>query len=210
MTKLETNYPPFCSNSEDDNHCLQASMRMVLGALGIKTKFRDVNQMSDYEIGHYSWTPRATISLSEQVPGTKLYCLLDYEQFAERGEEYFRELNEGDPQWFELQKKHASTGFNKEQTAAKELVSKKLVETTKLDFKNIEKLLEDNLLIAVVDAGKLANENWSSGHFVVVYEQDDEYFTLHDPGLPPKEAWKVSKKNFMEAFKNELISVPRG
>jgi len=202
--------PKFYQNLKDDNHCLQASIMMVLNTLNINVSWDEVNEMTDYENNLYSWTPRTTVALAERIPGTKLVSGMDYRQFAARGEQYFKECNKNNPKWFELQKKHASANFKKEQIAAKEIVDNDLIEKCNLQKGDIEKLLSDNLLIALVDAGKLAEQNRSSGHFVVVYAQDDNNFILHDPGLPSHEAWTIDKEKFMKAFQNEIIIVPKG
>lgn len=200
--------PKFYQNLADDNHCLQASLMIVLNTLGREVSWEEVNRITEYKDGLYSWTSPATLVLAERVPGTRLISGMDYKQFAERGEEYFKEHNARTPEWFELQKQHASPGFKKEQKAAQMLVQKNLVEQRTITKEDIENLLQNQLLIAVVDAGKLAQETRSAGHFVVIYGQDKEHFILHDPGLPPQKARKVNKILFIEAFQNELIVIP--
>lgn len=70
--------------------------------------------------------------------------------------------------------------------------------------------MNSNLLIALIDAGKLANQNWNEGHYVVIYAQNNNNFILHDPGLPSYQAWIADKNKFMEAFRGELIVIPKG
>ncbi|MBI2624331.1 SEC-C domain-containing protein [Candidatus Parcubacteria bacterium] len=189
-------------------HCLQAAVMMVLNTLDGPASWEEVNEMTKYEEGKYSWTPAATVTLAERLPGTKLISNLDYRQFAERGEAYLREY--WDPAWYNDQKSYASPGFVREQQFAKNLVAKGLFEHRPIDRTEIERLLMDHLLIASVNASRLSGEEDTVGHLVVIYENLGDAFELHDPGLPPHPHWRVNKNVFAQTFQNELIVVPRG
>jgi len=178
-------------------------------ALEFPVSWQYVDTVTGYEPNLYSWAPRSAIALNSLAPGTRLYSVMDYKQFALRGEEYFKELNTAQPAWYELQKAHASIGFRKEQQAAKEALSLGLITNKYLQLGDIRELLEKNYIIALVDAGKLNGWGFSMGHFVFVYGEDGTDFLLHDPGFPRKKAWRVPKWLFMTAFENELISIPR-
>lgn len=205
-SKLPEEEPKFYQNWEDDNHCLQAAVMMVLNTLDGEVTWDEINRITDYEKDLYSWVPRAVVALAERIPGAKLISAMDYEQFAERGEVYLKEFMSSE--WFEAQKKNASVGFQKEQNAAQELIHKNLIDqkVTSVDF---DSLLDRRLLIALVNSKKLAQIDGNVGHFVVVYGKDKENFLIHDPGLPPIKAWKVNKYRFIDAFQGELIVVPR-
>lgn len=195
----------FYKNFRDDNHCLQAALMMVLNTVN-RASWDEVNRMTQYEENLYSWTPAAVVGLAGRIPGSRLISGIDYGQFAERGEEYLKESM--GQQWFELQQEHASPEFQKEQIAAKRLVEKGLTERKIIQKGDIEELLKRHLLIALVDAGKLTDQDWSSGHFVVIHDHDEESFYINDPGLPPRKNWRVDKEKLIEAFKDELIIVP--
>ncbi len=181
---------------------------MALEVVGKPITWNKVNSMTDYTDNLYSWTPQAVVSISKLIPSVKLISNLDYREFAKNAEKYFKEINKNMPEWFELQKAHASPTFSKEQNAAQELIKLGLYSQKILTLKEFEDLLKNNILIAVVDAGQLASESWHAGHFVLVYSSNGK-FTIHDPGLPPKKAWRVDKKEFMKAYKNELIVIPK-
>jgi len=203
--------PKFYKNWKDDNHCLQASVMMVLNTLNGETNWDEVNKITQYQDGLYSWIPVAAVVLAERIAGVKLFGRMDYKQFAERGEEYYREHNSEDPNWFELQKSHASPGFQKEQQASQILIQKDLFEQKSVFNKaEIEKLLGDHFLIALVDSGLLRGQNSSAGHFVVLYGQDNNNFILHDPGLPPIRGLIVEKNQFIKSFRGDLITIPKG
>ncbi len=198
--------PKFYENWKDGNHCLQVAVMMVLNTLNGPVDWKEVNKITQYEDGLYSWPPAAVINLAERIPGTRFISTFDYKDFSECGEDYARGYMK--PNWFKDQKQHASENFKKEQTAARGLMSKGLFRKMKIGKGEIEKFLSDHLLIALVDAGKMADKDWIAGHFVLVYGETDDKFLLHDPGLPCHSAWAVGKDQFMKAFQDELIIIP--
>lgn len=200
--------PKFYPNTDDDNKCLQAATAIVLNSLGYDVSFDDVIRLTHYTDNLYSWPASAVIAINEYVKDVKLVGLLDYNEFAKRGEAYLKEIME--PEWFELQKAHASVCFSKEQEDAKKLVAKNMYEKKQSNLDDIDNYLAEYLIIALVDAGKL-NSSRTSAHFVVLYgdERSAAGYLLHDPGLPPYRSRFVKKKQFGLAFKNSLILIPK-
>ena len=196
----------FFPNWPDDNHCLQAAIMMILNTNDHPISWEKVNKITQYEDGLYTWSPAGVISLSERITGVRMVSNLDYEQFAARGEDFLKESWSDD--WFKSQQLHASKHFEKEKTLTRKLIDKSLFKLKILKQEDIEQLLDGNLLIALVDAGRLVNQNYTAGHFVVVFDQDKDNFYIHDPGLPPQENWQVNKKDFTQAFRGDLIIVP--
>ena len=200
--------PKFYQNWEDNNHCLQASVMMVLNTLNGPVDWEEVNRMTGYENGLYSWSSKGTVALAKYIAGTKMKSNLDYKEFATRGEDYLKDY--WSAEWFNKQKENASSSFRREQDFAKELITENLFEKGSVEKKEIKSLLRRSLIIAVVDSRKLAGKEGAAGHFVVVYGENNNNFLLHDPGLPPRLSWAVDKDSFIKAFKNELIIVPKG
>lgn len=201
--------PKFYSNLPDNNHCLQAVVMMVLNSLVGETTWDEVNRITDYEEGLYSWTPRAAVALDQKIKGVKLISKLDYGTFAKHGESYLRQFMS--PEWFELQSFHASEAFKREQQAAIDCVSQNLFEhLLTITQKDIYEWLKDHLLIALVNSKVLKEEPGAAGHLVVVYTEENEKIFLHDPGLPPHPSWAVPVDRFMKSFKGDVILVPKG
>lgn len=201
--------PQFFENWPDNNHCLQASVKMALASLGKQLSWEEINRITDYADNLYSWTPRTVVSLASIIPEILLISSLDYCEFAKTGEKYYKNLLKDNPSWFETQRQCASPKFLKEQKAAKELTKLKLYQQKNLTLKDFEDLLINNSLIALVDPGQLEGRANYKGHFVFIYHQNENLFYLHDPGLPPKKVFKVNKKNFIKAYRGELIIIPR-
>ena len=202
--------PRFYSNP-DSNHCLQASVMIVLNSLVCNISWGHVNNLTEYDANYYSWAIKGALVISEKVAGTIFFSNMDYQRFADEGETYFKEFNANNPAWFELQKKNASPNFLREQGYAKGFLNARNASFKKISLgkNDIERLLTDNLLITLINAGVLANAV-SAAHFVVVYQQSESTFTLHDPGPPPKKAFTVQKNDFMRALQLDTIVVPKG
>lgn len=200
----------FQSNWPDDNHCMQACVKMVLDSLFKKTSWDKVNEMTHYQDSLYSWTPAGAVAINERISGVRMISTLDYQSFADRGEDYLKELWREDQKWFERQKKMATLGFKRERKDAQYLLSHNIFEHREITKEEIERLLKDGyLIIAIVNADLLAGREGSSGHFVLLYKQEGDDFIIHDPGLPPQEAWRMKKDKFMSAFRREAILIPK-
>jgi hypothetical protein len=201
--------PKFYSNLEDNNHCMQASMLIVLNSLHNNVSWKEINKLTDYDNRYYSWSTVGANALNDRIPGTLIISSgLDYKKFAEEGEEYLKKVMS--PAWYKLQKAHASPNFSKEQKEAIKIVKKGLGKyqksITKIDIVNY---LKKYLIIALVDPHIIKNTPGQSGHFVVIYDSTKNSFRIHDPGLPPQSKWKVDHDTFMRGFKGNLIIVPK-
>lgn len=197
----------FIRNQDDDNHCLQASLMMAASAVGHPISWVEVDQLSSYDANYYTWAPTVIEPFSKVVPGSKLISSIDYQAFSEHGESYLKQSWSLD--WFTLQQNHSSPNFKKEQEAAKYAIAKGLIQKKTCKLADLENLLKDNLIVVLVDAGKLEGKDYSSGHYVLVYGSDDKNFTIHDSGLPGHKKWNVDKKSFISSFRGDVIVVPK-
>ncbi len=57
-----------------------------------------------------------------------------------------------------------------------------------------------SLLQCIVNARSLNGTLGYVGHSVVVYGIDNEHITLHDPGAPSHEAWRITRAEFEKAW----------
>lgn len=199
--------PVFYANWEDDNHCLQAAVMMALAYKGLPTDWDGVEKLTLYDPRYWTWTFFGARALAKKLGDIKIYSDLDYGEFAKRGEEYLKEY--WAPDWYPVQKEHSSDGFKREQEAAKDFIENgTYVETDSITAADIDTLLDENVLIALLDVGLLEDDGEPRGHFVFVYDKNDDSYILHDPGLPPREAMEVDKEDFIKAL-GEVITIPR-
>lgn len=190
---------PFCPNTPDNFHCLQACIKMLLLRYFPDKKFADseIDAKTLQEGGH-TWLAPAACWLDELGLKTQLFLpdsLFNYATFANEGEKYLRK------QWpLEKYQKEENNGalknIDKVQNACKVLVSKKLWTPDKLDDRTLSTMLEDCNTLAI---GKTIYE-WLSGNYVngnphyvlVVKQYRPGQWRIQDPGRPPKEDKIVS------------------
>lgn len=199
--------PIFYANKPDDNHCLQASVLMVLNSLGHDMSWEQVNKLTKYDDRYYSWTIVAASIVSQYIPNTRLVTGLDYKKLANDGEEYLKFL--WPSQWYESQRQHASPGFKREQQFAKDFKGKFELVNRKLSSEELSNLIKDNLIISLINPYIIRAGNGVSGHFVVVYDSVDDRFIYHDPGNPPIEKAQANKDVFLSAANGEFLIIPK-
>jgi hypothetical protein len=199
--------PVFHANWPDNNHCLQATALMALNTLGIEATWSQINDATSYDRNLYTWAVGVAVVIAEHIPGTHFVSEWYYDQFSAQGEPYLA-ANWGTA-WFKQQKEHASADFAKERGWADAAVNKDVFKHAKLQGSDILPLLEKSLVIAAVNEPVLYNRPGQSGHYVLLFGGDDQKIWLHDPGLPPKPSQEVPLVKFNEAFRKEVIIVPR-
>lgn len=200
--------PVFFQNWPDDNHCLQASLMIVLNSLGHPVRWDDVNRGTGYEDRLYTWTITGAALLARFVKGVKLYAAIDYREFARQGELYLTRI--WNPSYLALQKNNASVNFAKEQKAAQAFVAANRFELRRLSQPELFGLLRDNLVILQARVNFLFPENGPGTHYVVLYAEDGDWAWIHDPGLPARRSARLPKSRVYAAYTGELIVVPRG
>lgn len=199
--------PKFYTNKPDDNHCLQASVLMVLNSLGHFISWEQVNKITRYDDRYYSWTIVAASIISQYIPNTLLVTELDYKKLADDGEEYLKSL--WPSQWYESQRQHASPGFKREQQFAKDFKGESKLVDHKLSSEELSNLIKNNLVISLINPYIIRAEDGVSGHFVVVYDSIDGRFIYHDPGNPPVEKAEANKDVFLSAASGEFLIIPK-
>lgn len=190
---------PFVSNSSDGKHCFEASLAMVVKYFKpeFDVSFENLDRITDKEPGKWTWPTAGMLWLLDNGFELKLVEDFDYEDFANRGEQYI--IDKVGPEVARAQ--IANSDVTRELQYARRFAKLNLVDCRLPDFKEIKKLLSEGyLIICNVNSTTLAGGPGYSGHFVVVFEGDDKTVTIHDPGLPPKPSQKVSHSVFERAW----------
>ena len=198
--------PVFYSNKPDDNHCLQASLLIVLNSLGYSVSWKEINRLTSYDSRYYSWTITAASIISQYIPKAKFMTRIDYRKFADQGEQYLKQI--WDENWFNTQQSHASPGFIREQNFAKNFKGNYVLLSKKPTVKKLTSLLKGNFLIALINPYIIRGEDGAAGHFVVVYSKFKNNFVYHDPGNPPIKGARSECEIFLKAMSDEFLVVP--
>jgi SEC-C motif len=202
--------PKFFPNQPDDNHCLQAAVLTVACATGHNLTADEVDNLTHYAPGRFSWAIRGATVLASLVSGARLKTMFDYQRFATEGEGYLRGI--WSVEKLKLQRENSSPNFADEQKAVSDFLESggmfDLV--TSFDRKAVVADLRQNLIISLVSAPMLYKQPVMTSHFIVLYGASEagNWLFLHDPGLPPKPTQRIEVEDFWKSFYTELIAVP--
>lgn len=125
----------------------------------------------------------------------------DYKQFVRFGEEYLRMI------WaeevFETQKQYSN--FQKERVLAKKFISQRKIKHIRrpATFPEIERYFRKGYIILVtLNPLVFTNKKGYASHIVLLTHIDSKWVNFHDPGLPPYEGRRVSRKIFQKAWRS--------
>ena len=190
---------PFYSNTSDNTHCLQAALRIVLKYYCPDKEYtwEELEKFTAKKEGLWTWGMQGLINMQKLGFDVIVREDFDSQQFIEKGEEYLKE--KFGKEVAREQIKHSD--IDQEREIAKEYVKLFGTKGIPASLDELKSLLDsDYLIIANVNSKALNNKEGYVGHFVVIYNYDDTYLYLHDPGLPPQEARKVSFVQFLKAW----------
>jgi hypothetical protein len=190
---------PFLSNTEDDTHCVQASLGMILKYFKPESNhsMEELEQITAKEENLWTWPLAMLLWLTQNNYDVKVIDLFDYEEFAEKGAKYIYEnLGEeiGSAQ-------EQNSDLPAEQARAKQLIGK-------VDKKNeiptqddVRTFLEQGYVpLCRVNMATLNGVEGYMGHSIIVKGFDNEGLIINDPGLPPQEDRHVSTEAFEQAW----------
>jgi hypothetical protein len=190
---------PFYSNTPDDTHCFQASIRSVLKYFLPRKEFgwAKLDKMTAKKKGLWTWPTQGLLTLKKM--GFDIVDMedFDYSAFIQEGGEYLIEKYGEEVAKEQIK----NSDIAQEKRLAREFV-KVFGNQSKLPgIKDIKNFLDKGyLVICNVNAYALDSENGFAGHFVVVIGYNEGSLYLHDPGSPPRKDRKVSFKRFIEAW----------
>ena len=194
---------PFYSNTPDDTHCVQACFKMILKYFLPEKEFsfEELDKLSKKEEDKGTWIFPIETELSKM--GFEIVNIeeFDYLKFQEKGKDYLYEIYDQEQADWYLQR---SNLLNVKELIP-EFLDKVELQIRKADLKDFERLLaQDFLLVTDINAEVLNGNSGFTSHSVLIYEDLEDSFMLHDPGLPPAESRKVSKELLLKAGADNL------
>lgn len=190
---------PFYSNTEDDTHCFQAALKMVLKYFQPKKEFswQELEEITDKQEGLWTWPLASMLWLKKQGYSVQSLEVFDYTRFITEKEKYLLELYGLEGGTAQIQ----HSNIEQEIKHAQELVEANIVKKTLPTFRTIENSLKDGaLLLSLLNSAVLNEKTGYIGHYVVIIGINNNELILHDPGLPPLENRSVSFDLFEKAW----------
>lgn len=146
--------------------------------------------------GLWTWPMAALIWMSADLEIVVIETF-DYERFAKEGSKYLHGFlgKEVAERWIEM------SDVVQAQKLAPEFVQKISIQRQMPTVADIITLLDRGYLVAcAVNSHILADLEGYAGHLIVVKGYDDGHLIIHDPGLPARQDWRVTKALFQKAW----------
>jgi hypothetical protein len=195
----------FYRNLKDDLHCFQAALKIVLSKYYPKKEFSYayIDRVTGFKKGEFTQDIKGLLWLAKK--GFEIVRVSDFDdrRFVREGEKYLKWYWK--PEIYRRQKE--STDFSKMRSLTRELMphAKLFVQLPKAN--DIDELMEHGYTVmAHVNPRELNRKNADIIHTVVIVKSSKNFFTIHNPGLPPESNKRVSRKKLAKAM-YELVGV---
>lgn len=189
---------PFVENHPDDMHCVSAVFRMIHQYyFGYDLSWGQIDELMKATAGKATWTFVGETEFAKKGLAVKNIEPLDYEKLHMEGMEYLKSIMNEDVYRYHQTKSNIQSVIPHIPAYLKHVTH----ETRKTLTKElIGELKKGNLVAVEVNARILNDLPGFNLHMVLLYGYDGKHIFLHDPGLPPRKARKVSVKKFEQCF----------
>lgn len=195
------NYPvPFVSNHEDDMHCYQASLSMIIQYFFPEKDptFEDLDVETGHTPGNGTWPLQGLQYLRSLGIDVLLITPFSYEDFVKDGVEYIRkEYGDEVATW-----QDENNDLVSDARMIEELLPAAKIENRNPNYEDIINYLQEHPVMCSIDSSVTRGEEEYTGHFVVIRGFDDKGLYINDPGLPARENVHISKELFEKAWAN--------
>lgn len=197
----------FYKNTKDDLHCFQAALRMVLKYWLPSQSFnyKKLDKISGHLPNKWTWDTRTLEWLAKAGFQVIKISNFDYKSFALRGKKYLKDFWRKDI--YETQEEMSD--LDREHSIIKKVVYGKNIKfiNKTAGLKEIDFYFKNNYtIIASINARVLDNKSGYTNHSVVIVKVNKHHIFFHDPGIPPHENRKISRKKFKQSL-GEIIAI---
>jgi hypothetical protein len=190
--------PPFVANSADNLHCANAVFRMVHQYFfGHDFAWKQIDNITHAIRGKATWTFVADTWLAKK--GLKVINIesTDYEKLYRDGVSHLSDVVGKENAHYYLTRSNVASVI----PLIPQFLTYVQHETRRATTDDIvSNLKKGNLVGAEVNSRILNHGKGFDLHLVLLYKFSNNYFFLHDPGLPPHPARRVSVANFAQCF----------
>ncbi len=190
---------PFYSNTKDDTHCFQASLKMVMGHFWPQKKYswKELDRISAKKKGLWTWPLAALVWLAKNGMEIRNIEVFDYQAFIKEGGKYLIEFLGHEVGEAQI----AHSDIDQERRLSRTFIKAIRIEKRLPALRDIKLLTNEGFLVGCnVNARTLNRKKGYAGHFMVIVGSTKNHLILHDPGLPPRKYRKVSFGQFEKAW----------
>jgi len=186
----------------DDVHCMECCLRSIIDHFENKPEmtWQDIDRLCKKEPGKWSWPYFANYSMLERGYDVISMADGDPRDIVEIGMRQYL---------INVQGKQAAEISIKNSVPMQEIEDGVRLFVNHSGFRHVKKiptledindLLEQGFLIkSMVNVRVLNNIEGYAGHGVLIYDMDDQYVYMHDPGLPSMPERKVTYEDYIRA-----------
>ncbi len=194
---------PFYANTKDNLNCYGACVKSALKYFFPKKNhtWKEINEITQKRPGFTPWSMAGLVYFAKHGIEVKVIDPFSYQKFANDGLNFLKKI---------LGEKEFTKDFNADkkiflqaEKSVKELVKNSSIKIIKkiATFNDIKESFKHYDVVMVgVNAKMLYNQKIITNHIVIILEIQKDNIILHDSGLPPHKAVKISLKNFKKAF----------
>lgn len=193
------NKVPFYGNTDDGIHCLQASIKIILKYFLPDEDFgwERLEDMTKFVKSKGTWATSALLSLNDMGFDVVEINTFNIDEFIYNSESYLIQRYSQEAGEYAIK----NSDLEQEKITYKELRKRKLQILKIPELTDVEKYLKEGyLLMAAINSKILNNKQGFVGHYVVIFDYQEDNLTIHDPGLPPLENRVVSHELFDKAW----------
>jgi hypothetical protein len=192
------NIPPFVANTADGMHCVPAVFRMLHQYYFKKDmKWNEVNAMMKVIDGKGAWTFPALTYFAKKGVELKNFEPVDYQKIFDNAKDYFPTIVGAQTAEYYLKKSNILSLLPDIPEFLETVDSQMRTSDTK---EVLSWLKKDYFVLVELNSRILNKKQGFALHLVLIYDCDDKFIYLHDPGLPPIEARKVTIPDFKKAY----------
>lgn len=190
---------PFYSNTADDTHCMQASLKMILKHFHPEKEFSwaELDEITEKVPDKWTWPFASYLWLIKNGFSVTVVQLFDIERFVLEGKAYLTEFAGEEV----ADAQDINSDIKTARVSAKQFLESHTPEKRSPNISDIKAFLEQGCLVTcAINSFKLDNKTGYAGHSVLVIGYSNDGLYLHDPGLPPYPDRFVMNKEFEAAW----------
>jgi hypothetical protein len=191
---------PFFENTEDDLHCSQAVLRMILKYFEPQRDYswEELDTITGFVLGKWTWATQALLWLKRRGYEIKSVDVFDYQRFVDVGSTYVLEFLGAEAG----SKQIAMGDIEKERALARQYLEEIGAPLRReATLQDLRQMRRDGFLTSTnINSNALNGQPGYNGHYVLLLDVDLKTVRLHDPGLPALPNRKVKIADFEKAW----------
>lgn len=203
MIRIMQRAVPFFSNTPDNTHCFQATIRSVLAYYMPERTFtfEQLDALSAKKEGLATWPQAMLLQLSKMGFDVIIIENFDAQRFIDEGEQYLEDAYGKEAAAWQI----ANSDIPQERNIYKDIIKTKNITIIQrpASLNDVKQFIDQGYLVqAMVNARVLANKKGYVGHSVLIYDYTIKGLRMHNPGLPAHESQHISYDDFSTSWES--------